>query len=372
MSGTEPYITVLMPAYNAETYIGEAIESILNQTFGNFEFIIVDDGSEDSTADIIDFYRSEDERIRPLKNESNKGLCFSLNRGLDAASGKYIARMDADDISLPERFEKQVSFMDSHHEVAVSSAWMKTIGKRKADVWTTPTSHNDILAQLFCNNCLWHPVAVIRREVLEFYDIRYDSRYPKAEDYKLWIDIAKHKKLANIPEILHRYRIHQSQKTKLDNTFENQGKAYLHYLKHLPGIRIELLTNFLSRDVTLDEVELHQKLFFEIPFAEEKQLDNIQEWIDFLISVNREKKKYAEPVFSNALRNSFLHAKKKSFKRYCNQHKRFTPKLLIKLFFSRSNYYLNFSLFQLTLLTINCFMFRINKNFSVEYLKVES
>ena len=110
-----PRVSVVMPAYNAEKYIGEAIDSILNQTFTDFEFIIIDDGSSDRTADIVKSY--SDPRIRLLANERNSGIVASLNRGIQKATGKYIARMDADDYSRLDRIKKQVDFLDNHPEV---------------------------------------------------------------------------------------------------------------------------------------------------------------------------------------------------------------------------------------------------------------
>lgn len=371
MSRKEPYVSVLMSAYNAERYIEEAIKSIINQTFADFEFLIIDDGSDDSTADIIKSYMVKDKRICLLRNRENKGISYSANKGIEIANGKYIARMDADDISLSHRLETQIKFMDSHCEVAVSSAWMETFGNEKKNIWKSPTTHDEIVATLFCSNCIWNPVSIIRKEVLDTHNLRYNINYQRGEDYRLWTQISKYQKVANIPKVLHRYRIHEDQTMKLPGN-SWKGKIDLQTVKDLPGVRVELLRNFLSREVTIDEVELHQKLFFEIPFVDEKELDDIQEWVDFLISVNQEKKKFVEPTFSNALQNSLLHAKRKSFKLYCNQNKRFTPKLLIKLFFSKSKYYLNFSLFQLSLITLSCLFFRSNKNYSVEYLNIES
>ena len=117
-----------MPAYNAEKYINEAIDSILAQTFTDFEFIIIDDGSTDSTCAIVESY--SDSRIRFFKNEHNLGVAATLNRGLDLARGEYIARMDADDISLPTRFEKQAAYMDSHPDVVVCGTGVECFGAR--------------------------------------------------------------------------------------------------------------------------------------------------------------------------------------------------------------------------------------------------
>ena len=361
-----PTVSVLMAAYNAEDFIQEAIESILNQTYTDFEFLIIEDGSKDSTKNIIESYKLQDQRIRAFYNEINKGLIFSLNRGIDVARGKYIARMDADDISLPQRLETQVRFMELNDEIAVSSAWMKTLGKKKETLWKSPTTHDEIMVQLFCNNCVWHPVSIIRKDALDFLDLRYNPNYLKAEDYKLWIEIAKNRPLANIPQVLHRYRIHEDQKTNVTANKNKSGKGSEENLlrrKNLPGIREELLMDLLEREITLDEVEIHAKLFFEIPFTGKIELDKIRAWVEYLISVNKDRKKYLEPEFSNHLLYTFSRTKAKSFKYYCNTHRRFTPKIIWKLFFTPDKYYQNFSKEKLFYLTMNSFIFRQNKKY---------
>ncbi|MDZ7719657.1 MAG: glycosyltransferase family 2 protein [Balneolaceae bacterium] len=356
-------VSILMSTYSAESYIGKAIESILNQTYQDFEFLIIDDGSTDSTSEIIEFYRSKDDRIIFMKNQQNRGLSFSLNKGLEVAKGKYIARMDADDVSLPNRLETQVSFMDTHKDVAVSSAWMKTLGKKNETIWKSPETHEEILARLFCNNCIWHPVSIIRKDVLDELGLRYNENYTKGQDYRLWVDIAKHQKLANIPKILHWYRIHEDQRTKLPGNY-NKSKNQLQALKDLPGVRVEMLMEFLSREVTLEEVETHQKLFFEIPFFEKDELIKLSKWVDYLIDVNKKRQIYIEPEFSENLKDTLFRTKAKSFKYYCSTNKRFTPKILWKLFFSGDKYYLHFSVKELFYLILNSLAFRRNKKYS--------
>src|SRR3989344_5781814 len=120
-------ISVLMPAYNARKYIGEAIESILNQTFKDFEFIIINDCSTDKTKKIIEEYANKDARIKLINNATNLGLTKSLNIGLKEARGEYVARLDADDVALPERLEKQYEFMEKNKETTLVGAWAEII-----------------------------------------------------------------------------------------------------------------------------------------------------------------------------------------------------------------------------------------------------
>ena len=139
-----PQISVVMPAYNAEKYITEAIDSILFQTFKDFEFIIINDASTDSTKDIIESYK--DPRIKLVNNEQNKGVAKSLNIGISVACGKYIARMDADDIALPERFQKQFDFMEQHPNIDVCGSWAKKTGNENEIINNPVLRPNAILS----------------------------------------------------------------------------------------------------------------------------------------------------------------------------------------------------------------------------------
>lgn len=202
-----------MPAYNASTYIREAIESILNQTLDDFEFIIVNDGSTDDTAVIIRSY--SDPRIIFLENEKNSGICVTLNKGLAAARGKYIARMDSDDISLPERLAEQVAFMEQNPEVGASGSDICVFGDGiKPYTFTMVHESDDCKAGLLFNSCFAHPSVIIRRSILENNQLRYKEEFRGLEDYELWWQIGKHSKLANINKVLLKYRHHSGQVTQ--------------------------------------------------------------------------------------------------------------------------------------------------------------
>ena len=165
-----PMISVIMPVYNGEKYLCEAIDSILNQTYTDFEFIILNDGSTDKTEEIILSY--DDPRIVYVKNETNLQIVKTLNKGIALAKGKYIARMDADDISLPERFEKQLKFMEQYPSIDVCGTWMRIIDKPK-QVWTYPEKHEEIKAQLLFNTPLSHPTLIIKKSF--FNDFKYEN-----------------------------------------------------------------------------------------------------------------------------------------------------------------------------------------------------
>ena len=202
-----------MPAYNAEKYLREAIDSILTQTFTDFEFIIINDGSTDATEQIIKSY--SDPRIVYLKNDMNSGICVTLNKGLDAAQGKYIARMDSDDISFPERLAVQVAFMDAHPEIAVCGSDVEIFGESvKPYVFTQIYEPAQCRAGLIFNSCFAHPSVMMRAVVIKDNHLYYENDFKGLEDYKLWWEITKYGKPVNINRSLLRYRIHRGQETQ--------------------------------------------------------------------------------------------------------------------------------------------------------------
>jgi glycosyltransferase involved in cell wall biosynthesis len=179
-----PKITVLMPVYNGAKYLKEAIDSVLSQTFRDFEFLIIDDGSTDSSVEIIKSYN--DQRIRLEQNDKNFGLIYSLNKGIDLTKNKYIARMDADDISLPDRLKIQFEFMESHFDIAVSGVYTITIGKVNGHTNKFFTEPEDIKANLLFNTSLEHPSVIIRKEILQKYNLFYNENFKHSEDFDLW------------------------------------------------------------------------------------------------------------------------------------------------------------------------------------------
>ncbi|HEC1752103.1 TPA: glycosyltransferase family 2 protein, partial [Campylobacter lari] len=203
----KPLISVIMPCYNRENYIISAIESILNQTYSNFEFIIIDDCSTDNTFEIVKHYANLDKRIIPFRNDRNSHIVYSLNFGLNIAKGKYIARMDDDDISLPSRFEKQVKYLEENEDIVVLGTYIEFLSKN--NVFLNKESDPDILSILLNFYCvLAHPSVMIRKSFLDKHQILYDKKYQFAEDYNMWSNILKlGGKIANYPEVLLRYRL---------------------------------------------------------------------------------------------------------------------------------------------------------------------
>jgi glycosyltransferase involved in cell wall biosynthesis len=202
-----PLVTVLMPVYNCELYIAEAIGSILHQTYQNFEFLIIDDASNDTTVSIIKTF--EDPRIHLIEKPKNSGYTESLNYGLRIAKGKYIARMDGDDVSLPERLKVQVAYMEAHPEVVACGAFYTIMDQGSVKV--LPKDHEAIKVCLLDQTCFAHPVVMLRKAVLDTCHLHYDVTKEPAEDYALWVTLLKYGKLYNIDKVLLQYRIHEQQ-----------------------------------------------------------------------------------------------------------------------------------------------------------------
>ncbi len=202
---TDPAVSVLMGVYNEEKHLEEAIKSICNQNLDDYEFIIVDDNSTDISAEIAKSY--EDTRIHFIQNETNRGLTYSLNRALEYATGKYIARQDADDISEPERLNRQVQFLETHDKVAVVGTGVYLIDDN-GDVIDHRVGYcNPDFEDFITKSHLVHGSILARRNVLEEVG-GYDEFFRYAQDYDLWLRLSKQYQLANIQEPLYRHRIH--------------------------------------------------------------------------------------------------------------------------------------------------------------------
>lgn len=201
----KPKVSVIMSVYNGEKYLREAIESILNQTFTDFEFIIVIDPSIDNSLEIIQSY--DDERIKIINNEKNIGLTKSLNKALKIAKGEYIARQDADDISLPNRFEEQITYLERYLEVALLGTSAYKIDENGKIIEKFTALAKPTIKDLFKSNQFYHGSVMLRKGIInELGDYNELITYP--QDYELWLRIAKHYKVANLTQLLYKWRFH--------------------------------------------------------------------------------------------------------------------------------------------------------------------
>jgi len=208
MNEDKPKVTVLMSVYNDAGHLSEAIESIIAQTLGKWEFIIVDDGSTDRTGDTLRLYAEHDNRIKVLTNRENIGLTRSLNIAFGEAQGQFVARQDADDISVPSRLEKQVAYLEKYPEVAVVGCLADVFNASGLVIRSRDRkfSRAGIKRYLAKNNLLVHGSVIIRRSCLEEVGL-YREFFRYAQDYDLWLRLLQHFDLDVLPEHLYRYRV---------------------------------------------------------------------------------------------------------------------------------------------------------------------
>lgn len=266
----KPDISVIMSVYNGEKYLSEAIESVINQTLRNWEFIIINDCSTDSTGEILADFLQKDERIKVYTNEVNLKLPASLNKAISLCSGKYIARMDADDICLPGRLEKQYKFMEENSDVALSSCRFLTV---KNDVYMSGGAggrcDNEALrAMLLVSNPILHPGVIAKAEVMKKF--KYDTTLTCTEDLELWTRMAtENRKIQIFPECLLIYRLHDKQITS--TTLERQ---------HTEVLKIQQ-KYYASLASEMDE-EMQKFYIGGIYFKEHADINKFLEYAEFL------------------------------------------------------------------------------------------
>jgi len=285
-----PSVSVIMPCYNSEKYLREAIDSILNQTYANFELIIVDDGSTDKTWEIIKEYEKQDYRVIPTKNLFDKGVPGGMNTGLDLSRGKYITRMDSDDISLPTRLEKQVSFLAENEEYGFCSTNMSAFGKIDSPaLYKKPEAPLEWL--FFWSYPVPSAAAMFRAEIIKDNEIRFRD-YKVAQDYDFLAQVAtKAKGYVLYDESLYHYRIH------VKSNFQKNFDLVLKNSK-------EINANFIKTVVEESPPPLHWDLTeFTIPTHGEKDLDLFEavEWVELLLTRSRKFWNWEEEQYEDAI-----------------------------------------------------------------------
>lgn len=297
----KPEISVLLPLYKADKYIRSAISSILNQTFNNFELIIICDDPSDDTKKILNEYALLDHRVKVYYQEK-KGLVESLNTGIDYSEGKYIARMDADDISLPERLEKQYWYMEKNPGIGVCGTNIETIdenGKRIGKI-IFPTRDKEIKANLFFYSPFAHPSVIIRKKFLASKCFKYDPLYRHAEDYELWTRFSKITNFANLDDTLLLYRVHSS----------SIGMAYnSEQAKVTNFIRMNQIYSNLGLDFTDDELLNHISLCnCDLRNFDILRLISIENWLSKVLSKNQEHEVYPKQEFSYLILERYIYS----------------------------------------------------------------
>ena len=313
-----PKITVLMPVYNCELYIKEAVDSIVNQTYTNFEFLIIDDASTDKTVSILKSYN--DARIQLVEKSANTGLTNSLNMGFALAKGKYIARMDGDDISVAKRFEQQVAFLEANPDVVLCGSWFKVIGSEV--VIKLPENNEAIKLALLKGNCIAHPSVMMRKQILAELPVVYNVSKEPAEDYDLWVRLLSFGKLHNLQEVLLNYRVHSTQvsQKRMEQQIQSALEARFEMLKYLnysfDTIEISLLKKMMTGSllVTIEE----NKNF--IVFKEKMVSANSNNFFDY-----------------NGFEKYLFELQRSSLKKYFVDREKYYPNICFQYFEIRNN-----------------------------------
>ncbi|WP_266363602.1 glycosyltransferase family 2 protein [Tellurirhabdus rosea] len=268
-----PLLTVLMPVYNAEKYLREAVESILTQTFAAFEFLIIDDCSTDGSAAIIESYG--DVRIRFLRNETNRGISETLNRGIELATTEFIARMDADDISYPERLAQQYAYMTAHPDCALLSCAARVVDEARRPI-RIDRFHSEYFYYNLTFICwMYHPTVVYRRCAVQHvggYRLRY------AEDHALFLELARHYKIWNLEQVLLDYRV--------TSESLHQVRFPAEYEQAQREVVRARLRDFMGPDFTLSDIHLECLRHRFEPILRERNIDSMAYCLRLLDRIN--------------------------------------------------------------------------------------
>jgi glycosyltransferase involved in cell wall biosynthesis len=288
-------ITVIMSTYNDQDYITESINSILNQSFKNFNFLIVDDCSTDKTVEKIKSFN--DSRIILIENKHNLGLTKNLIKAFDFAKSKYIARMDADDISYPKRLENQYEFMEKNPSIGICGCWFKAFGSVNEKIVKYETHHDNIAMKLLYQTQICHAASFIRREVLTQNNINYDPKFITAQDYELWTRLQVVTKIANLPEVLFAVRYH--------NKSISIKKKNQQWANH-----ISIMKNQFKRiGLDLEEIDISHFLRFCNGYHNFKleELGGLSLLLERIININRNSGYYKRRVLENFISGRWFH-----------------------------------------------------------------
>jgi len=296
MSKNYPLVSVVMPVYNGGEHLQEAIDSILYQTFKDFEFLIINDGSTDDSEKIIKNYK--DERIKLINNRQNIGLSASLNKGIVKSKCKYIARMDADDISLITRLAIQYSFMKTHTEIDVCGSSIKLFN---GNVWQYPCNDNEIKCTLLFNNAIAHPTVIFKRNHFINNNLYYNETFKHSQDYDLWVRALKNTRFHNLKESLVSYRVSKSEIKK-------------HYLKSeqkYPAMVREMQLNLLGIN-TQSSIRIHELISINENVTNKIPLDIVSNHLSLLVARNRQYMIYPRSEFHKTILKKWMSAIKNS------------------------------------------------------------
>ena len=314
-------ISVVLPVYNVAPYIKEAIDSILNQTIQDFEIIVIDDCSTDKTIEIVNSYK--DDRIKIIAKDKNKGLIDSLNIGFKAAKGKYIARMDGDDISDSKRFEKQLQILENNPEIKVCGSWLQAFGNDDKII-KHKEKHEQILVNMMAHCSMSLGSVMLDRVWVE--GEYFDENKKHVEDYDFWSKVIWKGKFHNIQEVLYHYRIHTNQVSSTYNDIQRKGDVpiKLVFFKKLK----------YNQDVFKDT--FLEKMFLQKEFFSTQEFELFLQWFQTVEKQNNKLKIYNQNEFNTIIKNyrRALIYKIYFHSNFCQTNKNWRIKALSKLSFS--------------------------------------
>jgi glycosyltransferase involved in cell wall biosynthesis len=288
-----PKVTVLMLAYNSGKFIGQSVESVLKQTFADFELLIVFDESSDNTIQIISEFAEKDSRIKILKNENKKGIVGAANTGLKYAKGEYIARLDSDDIAFPGRLEKEADFLDKNKDFGLVGGGYRqidSVGNETFNFWKPQASPDKIKAILLFENYFAQSTVMFRKSILSNTGF-YDENVVSAEDYNLWVRMAEITKVWNFPEVFVYYRVHDASDTK--KTIGIREKML--------NITHKYIFEKIGLEYTPEELHLHFSIYNNNFKPSMEFLENVKKWFSRLKSFNDKNHVYNEKTFDEVL-----------------------------------------------------------------------
>lgn len=285
---TQPMISVICPVYNMAAYIDEAIQSVLDQTYTDFELVLIDDCSTDNSMEIMQGYAAKDQRVKIFSTPTNSWAHAAGNVGLDHAQGKYIAILDSDDILVLDRFEKQVTFLEENPDYDVLGGWMKKFGDSDSVMKTFQSEDLKIrMGQIF-DSTMGHGTAMIRRDVIEKHNIRYDTNIFYAHDYHFFTQLAfkANAKFTSLPYIVYLYRWHAQQTSMARRTEQ---------ISYSDQVRKEVLSKFGITQAELISIHLHfcHKQAYKIQDSHHK----IVKYYEALIKGNQENNIFPDSEF---------------------------------------------------------------------------
>ena len=286
---SSPIISVLLPCYNAAATLQESLDSVLRQSFTDFEVLVLDDGSTDAPIP-----PAADPRVRCLRSEQNLGLSRQLNIGLEQARGEFVARLDADDVALPERLFKQLDLMLQHTEIGICGCQAQLFdASGDLEIWDYPTDPALCHSTLFLRSCFLHPGVMMRRSLLEKHGLRYDESLEVAQDYELWYRILKHSSGTNLDSALVRYRVSDAQLSREKHDLKEQETRSIH-------------TSILA-DLGIGGLDIYERVLAPVWDESREFFSTVADWLNTAFDANEARGIFPRHAFAGMLAELFFH-----------------------------------------------------------------